>query len=310
MNQPTTSAAPATLAHSEEYFGDYRDFWWNADFLELMARRWQLKQYRTLLDVGCGQCHWSRLLLPHLDSHPEITGLDRDPKWAAGDVKLCDEFAAKGATLNFRQGDAQQLPFANDSFDVVTCQTVLIHLADPLAALREMHRVVRPGGMVICSEPSNLANAGMAEAPDDLSSSAERVADYRYRLLCEIGKRLSGEGDSSLGDRLAYLFQQAGFEAVQSHLSDKAAPSLPPYLGLEQAANLDELLDGMSAARCAVWDEHVRRWSAYLDAADAAFVAGYSAQRAERYKRTRSLVDAGRYWSGGATVMYLISARK
>ena len=53
--------------HSEEYFGDFRDFWYNFDFLELMAKRWELGNVRTLLDVGCGQCHWTRLVSAFLD---------------------------------------------------------------------------------------------------------------------------------------------------------------------------------------------------------------------------------------------------
>ncbi len=40
--------------HSEEYFGDFRDYWYNLDFLELMAKRWELENVKTLLDVGCG----------------------------------------------------------------------------------------------------------------------------------------------------------------------------------------------------------------------------------------------------------------
>ncbi len=61
--------------HSEEYFSEYRDHWWNKDFLELMARRWNLDSYSSLLDVGCGEFHWSRLLAPFLDS-PDIVGVD------------------------------------------------------------------------------------------------------------------------------------------------------------------------------------------------------------------------------------------
>jgi hypothetical protein len=53
-----TIAPSPVLGHSEEYFGPYRDFWWNRDFLELMARRWQLGRYQSLLDVGCGMPAW------------------------------------------------------------------------------------------------------------------------------------------------------------------------------------------------------------------------------------------------------------
>ncbi|MDK2123904.1 class I SAM-dependent methyltransferase [Parachitinimonas caeni] len=131
----TTSTLPQgelpARAHSEQYFGDYRDYWWNADFLELMARRWGLSRYRTLLDVGCGRCHWSLLLTPFLAPHAEVTALDRDPKWAMGDAAIHQRFEALGASVRFEAGDAAHLPYPDASFEVVTCQTVLIHVADP-----------------------------------------------------------------------------------------------------------------------------------------------------------------------------------
>lgn len=308
--QTPQSAAHTDLAHSEEYFGAFRDYWWNPDFLALMARRWNLADCRTLLDVGCGQCHWSRALLPYLPAGIAVTGLDRDPKWAEGDPGLFLHFAAYGASLAMQAGDATGLPFADATFDVVTCQTVLIHLADPLAALREMRRVVKPGGWVICAEPSNLANAAAFTAAEFDLSPAERLEAFRYRLLCETGKRLAGEGDSSLGDQLGWLFRQAGFDHIHSHLSDKAAPLLPGASDPESQANRMELRDGLTAERNAVWDGHVARWLPYLAADDAAFVLRYTAERAGRQAWLGALLDADQYWDGGAGLTYLISAQR
>jgi hypothetical protein len=48
-----------TLAsHSAEYFGDTRDYWWNPDFLELMAKRLLFVRVQDVLDIGCGVSHW------------------------------------------------------------------------------------------------------------------------------------------------------------------------------------------------------------------------------------------------------------
>jgi len=71
--------------HSEEYFSESRDHWWVDDFLELMATRWGLGEYSFLLDVGCGEFHWSRLLSRFMNS-PEIIGLDSDPKLSNNEV--------------------------------------------------------------------------------------------------------------------------------------------------------------------------------------------------------------------------------
>lgn len=60
----------------------------------------------------------------------------------------------------FRQGDAQELPFEDDSFDAVVCGYGIIHLPDPEKGLREIHRVLKPGGTAAVStwemaKPSN-----------------------------------------------------------------------------------------------------------------------------------------------------------
>jgi trans-aconitate methyltransferase len=73
----STDAQP----HSAEYLGEQRDFWWNPDFLRLMARRWRLSDVRAVLDVGCGLGHWGRLLASLLPARAAILGIDREPAW-------------------------------------------------------------------------------------------------------------------------------------------------------------------------------------------------------------------------------------
>jgi len=76
-----------------------------------------------------------------------VTGIDREPNWVEHASKRA---AARGldGRFSFRQGEAERLPFPDDSFDLTTCQTVLIHLSDPGAAIAEMLRVTKPGGLV------------------------------------------------------------------------------------------------------------------------------------------------------------------
>jgi SAM-dependent methyltransferase len=311
-SQTTGATAPlSTLAHSEEWFGASRDYWWNADFLDLMASRWRLADHQSLLDVGCGQCHWSRLLVPRMAARARVTALDRDVKWAAGDPSISKAFAAFGASVEFHKGDAQALPFGDDSFDIVTCQTVLMHLADPLAALLEMRRVVRPGGIVICAEPCNLAQTALSNATTTDLSIDDLCDAFRYALLCERGKRASGEGGLSLGDRLPRLFQLAGLSGIQSYLSDKASPILPPYQGHETCVNLADLMAAHEDARVALWENQVDGWIAALNDDEArAFVAGIHAKRREAQRKLQGLVETQSYWDSGATLTYLISASK
>ena len=98
-----------------------------------------------LLDVGCGPGSITRGFAQRL-APGEVVGVD-----ASDDVlDIAREDAARHALSNLRyqQGSAYALPFADASFDVVFAHQVLQHLSDPAAALREMLRVVRTGGLV------------------------------------------------------------------------------------------------------------------------------------------------------------------
>jgi len=111
-------------SHSAEYFGETRDYWWNLDFLELMGRRLSLDRVHDVLDVGCGIGHWGQLLANVLPRAARVQGVDRDPLWVekassrAAALNLADRFS-------YQVSVAETLPFADASFDLVTCQTVL-----------------------------------------------------------------------------------------------------------------------------------------------------------------------------------------
>ncbi|HEV3101413.1 MAG TPA: class I SAM-dependent methyltransferase [Candidatus Dormibacteraeota bacterium] len=62
-----------------------------------------------------------------------------------------------GVTVEFRQGDAAQMPFASDSFDMIVCQAAFKNFSRPGTALAEMHRVLRAGGKAVIQDMSNDA---------------------------------------------------------------------------------------------------------------------------------------------------------
>ncbi len=98
-----------------------------------------------LLDVGCGPGTITADLAA-LVSPGRVVGLDREESPLAG---ARAEAAARGLdNAAYVVGDVYALDFPDGSFDVVHAHQVLQHLTDPVAALREMARVVRPGGLV------------------------------------------------------------------------------------------------------------------------------------------------------------------
>ena len=144
--------------HSAHYLNDTRDLWWNADFLELVATRTGLRRVQRALDVGAGLGHWTRTVASLLSPGARITGIEREATWVERAMSTVDH-AANDVVIDFVQGDVHALPWPDHTFELVTSQTVLIHVPDPAAALAEMVRVLRPGGVLLCAEPNNLGQS-------------------------------------------------------------------------------------------------------------------------------------------------------
>jgi ubiquinone/menaquinone biosynthesis C-methylase UbiE len=93
-----------------------------------------------VLDVGCGQ---GIDLVRYARAGANVTGVDLTPRH----VELArGHLAALGLTGTVVEGDAERLPFPDDSFDRVSSNGVLHHTPDIAASLREIRRVLRPGG--------------------------------------------------------------------------------------------------------------------------------------------------------------------
>ena len=226
--------------HSSAYFGEERDYWWNDDYLDLMARRLRLDRVGTLADIGCGIGHWGGLLARHLAPGADLIGVDRDP---ANVAAAGERFAqgAPGLSARFLEGDALALPLADRSVDLATCQTLLIHLAEPLKAIAEMIRITRPGGQVVAVEPNNLFNrmAVSSLTPDTPLQQLLDETEVAWRLV--EGRRRRGLGCEYLGDLLPGLFAQAGLADIRVWLCDRALPLVPPYGTPDQQAQLSAI---------------------------------------------------------------------
>jgi ubiquinone/menaquinone biosynthesis C-methylase UbiE len=99
-----------------------------------------------VLDVGCGDGVYAVELS---QKGGKVFGLDRSlPMLAAARTRAI----SSGAGVRLCQGAAQSLPFRDASFDLVLAVTALCWIPEPVVALKEMNRVLRPGGAVIIGE--------------------------------------------------------------------------------------------------------------------------------------------------------------
>lgn len=177
------------------------------DALELDSRT-------RVLDVGCGTGEFTRVLEAETDA--EIVGLDADPDLLA---------VAREAGSQVVAGDALRLPFADDSFDLVVCQALLINLPDPERAVREFARVSTE--LVAAVEPDN-ANVTIGSSADAEVALERRVREA-YLTGVETDVTLGGTGTRE-------VFDDAGLDATTTARYPFEKATSPPY---SEAALLD-----------------------------------------------------------------------
>ena len=105
-----------------------------------------------VLDAACGTGVIARLVAPMAGPTGKTVGLDFDPQ-------MIEVAKALGPDTEWHQGDLQSLMFADEAFDLVICQQGLQFLPDRAAGLREMYRVLRPGGRLVLALWTGLANS-------------------------------------------------------------------------------------------------------------------------------------------------------
>lgn len=135
-----------------------------------------------LLDLATGTADVA-LMLSHVWPTSSVVGSDP----SAGMLEVGREKVARGglsARITLEQGDAQALPFADASFDGVTMAFGIRNVPDRVAALREMHRVTRPGGRVgvlELAEPDNpFARLHVHHIVPRLGAFISGAKEYRY----------------------------------------------------------------------------------------------------------------------------------
>ena len=300
-----------TEPHSAEQFGPQRDFWWNRDFLDLMAARWRLREAASLADIGCGQGHWSRLLYPYLRSPAQLTGVDREPRWVIeAEQNIRGAFPhATPEQFKFVAGDATAIPLPDNSFDVVTCQTVLMHLTLPHAALREMLRILRPGGLLICVEPNNLWNYVSFTSLTPAEPVEKIVRQFEFWLRYHRGKVAAGQGDHTIGDRLPGYFAELGLNEIAVHQTDRTAALFPPYETPAQRATIAQEQQWQASAT-GPWDREELRHCVLLGGGtEELFEHGFK-DVMEKFTNEQQAIAAGNFHAAYGNLCYLVSGRK
>jgi ubiquinone/menaquinone biosynthesis C-methylase UbiE len=153
-----------------------------------------------ILDCGCGPGSIT-VGLAQWAPDGQTVGIDIGAEQLEGARARARDLGV--TNVAFRQEDIFDLPFEDDSFDVVFSQTVLYHIPDPGKALAEVKRVLRPGGLVALRD---AINASLVIWPD------EPLIRDNARVV-RLGALRSG-GNPDVGLELGTLLHSAGFDDV------------------------------------------------------------------------------------------------
>jgi SAM-dependent methyltransferase len=159
-----------------------------------------LRRGMRVADLGCGVGMVTALLAELVGPEGHVVGIDASGAQLA---QACDRLAAYRTNTGFLAASATDTGLPPESFDLVYCRFLLIHLPDPERALREMWSLLKPNGILVC-EDGDLTTSG-SEPPSAFSA----FADLWGRLGPAKGV------DYTLGRRLYQMVRDAGFPAPE-----------------------------------------------------------------------------------------------
>jgi ubiquinone/menaquinone biosynthesis C-methylase UbiE len=165
---------------------------------------------RRVLDVGCGTGAFAAQVLERFPA-TQVLGLDL----SAGMLQKAEvRCRAAAGRLHLVRGDSEQLPFADDTFDVVTCTHSFHHYPHQERVLAEMHRVLRPGGRLLIID-------------------GDRDRLWGHLLFDVLVVLVEGPVHHVASRALRHLYRQAGFDHVTQR---RRRGPLPFLMTVGQAA--------------------------------------------------------------------------
>jgi SAM-dependent methyltransferase len=188
-----------------------------------------LKPGMKLLDAGCGPGSISLGLAERVAGEAgEVVGIDISPESIEAARAIADERGVTNA--RFETADVYALPFEDATFDAAFSHAMLQHLADPLAALSEIRRVLKPNAVIGLGDADRWGSLLHPMTP-----ALQRALDFSIEL------RLHDKGTPDAGRRLRELLSESGFSRNAASVaadcvgSDEAVARTAEF----EAANLE-----------------------------------------------------------------------
>ena len=171
-----------------------------------------LERSARVLEAGCGTGAVARHLAERSEID-EVVGLDPSPMF----IEKAKDLSSATANLSFEVGDARSLQFEDTSFDAVVFHTCLCHVPEPEKAVKEAHRVLRPGGK-------------LAVFDGDYATTTFAIGDHDPLEQCADAVISALVHDRWLVRRLPTMASTAGFDVVRFDSHGYLQATKPDYL--------------------------------------------------------------------------------
>lgn len=168
-----------------------------------LIRRANPRPGETCLDLACGTGVVTRQVAQTVQTPGRLVGADHSADMLKVARNLAEDI---GLEAEWVEADAADLPFDSGVFDLAFCQQALQFFPDRPAALRELHRVLKPGGRIaFCVQQALEVNPMLRAQAAALDAHIGPSAGDAVRAICSLPD----------GDILHQLFTETGFKTVQ-----------------------------------------------------------------------------------------------
>ncbi|MDU8910013.1 class I SAM-dependent methyltransferase [Aestuariicoccus sp. MJ-SS9] len=221
---------------------------------EHLIGRAGLRDGQAVLDIACGTGIVARMAADKVGSGGRVAGVDLN----AGMLAVArDSAAAEGRKIDWQEGNAQDLPFDDGTFDAVFCQQGLQFFPDKVTALSEMRRVLKPGGRaLVCVAAALAENPLMQTQVAAFDRHLDSASGDAIRAVCGLHDAATIRGltaDAGFADaeveKITLTLRHPDARAFVAGLM-KATPNAGRIADMpedKRAQILQDLLDGFGA---------------------------------------------------------------
>ena len=211
-----------------------------------------LQTGERVLDVGCGTGVVTRLAAAKVGPGGTVAGLDVNP----GMLAVARSVTPSDMAIEWHEADARAIPLPDESFDVVLCQMSLQFIPDRVQGLREMRRVLAPGGRLVLNVPGPAAPVFETLA----RAMGEHVAPQAEGFVRAVFA-LDDDGE------LESLLTEAGFRDVHVRAESRALSLPAPEEFLRQYVSSTPLAaivaEADDRAQAALAADVIAQWNAF-----------------------------------------------